>query len=337
MPTTRENRRPLPRQTVNALLILVITLTTGVLAQSERTMPGAPDSPAGQSGVNHDRQDSLATAQQLYASADYQSALGLLDRLMTASPSGQDRQSIDLYRTLCFVALGRSGDADAVITDMITRDPLYRPMDSELPPRLRSMFTDKRRLLLPSIVQSKYKTAKGAFDVSDYRGAAEGFAEVLNALSDPDIAGPASRPPLSDLRVLAVGFNDLAIAALAPPPVQTPASTSDVREALPTVDVPRLPKIYDSNDEEIVAPITLKQEMPRFPRSVLVERTGVLFIVIDETGGVESAIITESLDRAYDRMLLAATNTWTYQPATRNGIAVKFRKRIQLTLPRQMN
>jgi hypothetical protein len=40
---------------------------------------------------------------------------------------------------------------------------------------------------------------------------------MLIALSDPDIAEPASRPPLSDLRVLAAGFNELAIKALTPP------------------------------------------------------------------------------------------------------------------------
>jgi hypothetical protein len=62
--------------------------------------------------------------------------------------------------------------------------------------------------------------------------------------------------------------------------------------------------------------------MPPFPRSVVVERMGVLFIVIGETGGVESAIITEPLDRAYDRMLLASTKTWSYRPATRMGVPV---------------
>jgi TonB family protein len=63
----------------------------------------------------------------------------------------------------------------------------------------------------------------------------------------------------------------------------------------------------------------------------------LLFIVVDENGGVESAIITEPLERTYDRMVLAAAKTWTYQPATRSGAPVKYRKRIQLTLPRQAN
>jgi hypothetical protein len=52
---------------------------------------------------------------------------------------------------------------------------------------------------------------------------------------------------------------------------------------------------------------------------------------------VESAIITEPLDRGYDRIVRDAAKTWRYQPATRNGIAVKYRNGIQLTLPRQTN
>ena len=318
-----------------ASLILVTVLTSGILAQSERTVSVAPET-TGKSAVGVEPQTSLAVARQLYASADYQRALDLLDRLAAAHPPLQESQSIDLYRTLCFVALGKTGEADVVITTMITRDPLYRPADSEIPPRLRPMFSDKRRLVLPSIIQSKYAKARDAFDVRDYKGAAEGFAETLLALSDPDIAGPASRPPLSDLRVLVEGFNDLAIKALTPQPVQLPESTTPPPEA-PSVGVLEMPKIYESNDVDVVAPVALKQDMPRFRGPIWFEKTGALFIVIDEAGRVESAIITEPLDPAYDRALLAATKTWTFQPATRNGVPVKYPKRIQLTLPRQTN
>ena len=202
-------------------------------------------------------------------------------------------------------------------------------------------LSDKRKLVLPSIIQSKYANARRAFDSRDYKAAAEGFTEMLIALSDPDIAGPASQPPLSDLRVLVMGFNDLAIKAITPPPtpppVQRPQSTTPVSEPPRAAVAARMPKIYDSNDRDVVTPVTLKQDLPPFSRSVLIDRTGVLFIVINETGGVESAIITEPADQAYDRMLLEATKTWSYEPATLDGVPVKYRKRIQLTLPRQAN
>jgi hypothetical protein len=51
------------------------------------------------------------------------------------------------------------------------------------------MFSDKRKEVLPSIIQAKYQQAKEVLDRNEYKGAVEGFTEVLLALSDPDLAG----------------------------------------------------------------------------------------------------------------------------------------------------
>src|SRR5262245_32016125 len=222
---------------------------------------------------------SMTAARELYVSADYQRALDMLDRLAAANPTMTERQSIDLYRTFCFVALGKTGEADQVIAAMIARDPLFRPADADVPPRLRPLFTDKRRIALPSIVQSRYERAKGAFERSDYKTAADGFNEVLLVLADPDVASSVSRPPLSDLRVLAIGFKDLTVKALTPPPVPQSEPLPPPPNAPPVVRAPQPPKIYDSNDRDVLAPVTLRQELPRFLRPVPAERTGVLFIV----------------------------------------------------------
>ena len=299
-------------------LILVIVLTPGVLAQ---TGPAS----------------SIDAARELYASADYRGALEMLDRLAAADSTRPDRPSIDLYRAFCLIALERAGEADEAIVAMITRDPLYRPADAEVPPRLRPVFSDKRRVVLPGVIQTRYERAKTAYEKSDYKAAADGFSQVLSALSDPEIAREASRPPLADLRVLSIGFKDLAVRAMTPAPEPAPAPPSPAATAASRVDAPKPVRIFDSNDPDVVPPVTLKQDIPRVQRPVLVERTGVLFIVIDERGGVESAIITERLDRTYDSMVLAAARTWTYQPAMRNGAPVKYRKRIQVTMGRQTN
>ena len=100
---------------------------------------------------------------------------------------------------------------------------------------------------------------------------------------------------------------------------------------------PRLVGTHDTNDLDVTPPVTVKQDIPRFSRPVLVEKKGMLFVVVDETGRVESAIVTEPTDRVYDQLLLAAAKTWTYRPATRDGPPVRYRKRIQVTLPRQGN
>ena len=98
-----------------------------------------------------------------------------------------------------------------------------------------------------------------------------------------------------------------------------------------------MPAIYDSTNLDVTPPVAVTQNIPRFSRPVLVERKGTLFVTIDETGRVESAIITEPTDRACDQMLLTAAQKWTYRPATRDGVPVKYQKRILVTLPRQGN
>jgi TonB family protein len=55
-------------------------------------------------------------------------------------------------------------------------------------------------------------------------------------------------------------------------------------------------------------------------------------VVIDESGAVESAVMTASVTQAYDTMVLAAAKAWRYRPATANGAPVKFRKTVQITI-----
>jgi hypothetical protein len=232
---------------------------------------------------------------------------------------------------------------------MIARDPQFRPSDAEIPPRLRPLFSEKRKALLPAIIQSRYEQAKESFDKDDFKTAAEGFIDVLLLTSDSEIAAQAKQPPLSSVRVLAIGFKDLALRAMAPQPTAAPAPPAPAVLASPppapeskaeTLDelkaaAPAIPRIYGSEDADVVAPVTVQQDMPQFHRPITKDRIGVLVVVVDETGRVETATVTQSLDSYYDVMLLQSVKTWKYQPATRDGVAVKYRKLIQLTLPRQ--
>jgi hypothetical protein len=38
------------------------------------------------------------------------------------------------------------------------------------------------------------------------------------------------------------------------------------------------------------------------------------------------------LNGAYDKLVLNATRTWQYQPASLNGVPVRFRKMVQVSL-----
>jgi TonB family protein len=269
---------------------------------------------------------SLATARTLYASAEYGGALDILNGLVSETPAGPERQAIELYRALCLVAVGNNAEAVKVIDAMIVQDPLFRPGPDDVPPRLRSAFTEARKRLLPGIVQQNYVAAKAAFDKKDYPTAAKGFSKTLAGLNDPDLESITSQPPLSDLKMLATGFSDLAAKATPPPPA--PAAVAPAPE--PMVD--RAPRVYSPSDPDVVPPMTIRQAVPPYPGRVLLGGTLVMDIIIDTDGSVETAMMVGPPNPAYDRLLLQAAKSWQYQPATLSGKPVKYRKRIQLTL-----
>ena len=280
-------------------------------------------------------QESLAAAQQLYAKAEYHNALAMLGTLLAANPSRQDRQSIELYRIFCLFAVNRVDDANSALEAMILRDPLYRPSIDVVPRRLRTAFSDARKRLLPTIIQEKYVVAKAAFDQGDYKVAATGFTQVLMALSDPDIAAEAEQGPLPDLRVLASGFHELAVRSLAPPTtpeVEAPTSTPAPAAVVAPRDIQGKSRIYTAGDAGVTIPVVLRQDMPPFSLKVASEKRGQVEVIIDETGAVESATIVTSLDPRYNALVLGAAKSWRYRPATVDGVPVKFRKRIQMTV-----
>jgi len=272
-------------------------------------------------------QDTLAAARDLYASAEYDNALKLLDRLSAGASSGDEQQSIELYRSLCLLAVGRQQDAERSIETIIGRDPLYQPTD-DLSPRMRSAFSDAKKRMLPAIVQQQYAEAKGAFERKEFEAAASGFKRVVEALNDPDMGHAAKQPPLADLRTLAAGFHDLSVKAIPPPPPPQPVAPPP-----PSVQVSLPPRIYTGEERNVVPPQTLVQALPKFPGAVPPRGvTGVVEVVINEGGAVESAAMIVPVNSSYDRMVVTAATRWQYQPAMMNGTPVKFRKRIQITV-----
>jgi hypothetical protein len=95
---------------------------------------------------------------------------------------------------------------------------------------------------------------------------------------------------------------------------------------------PKPPKIYTSNDAEVTGPAVIKQDLPPFPGQVVIPRQGMIEIVIDETGAVEYAMMRIGVSAAYDQLALSSAKTWRYRPATLNGVPVKFRKAVQVTI-----
>ena len=222
---------------------------------------------------------------------------------------------------------------------LVTRNPMFRPT-SDLPPRVRNTYAETRKKLLPAAVQAAYQEAKAAFDIKDFIGAERGFALVLQVLADPDMDVAASKSPLSDIRMLATGFHELSAKGAIPPepvaPAPVPAlvpapAPSPVVQELPPPP-PRVAKVYNASDGNVVPPLTLHQQIPPFRGQVREAQVGIIEVVVDTMGGVESAAMIASINPQYDRQALAAARLWQYQPARLDGVPVKYVKRIQVNL-----
>ena len=161
-------------------------------------------------------QDSLATARDLYTAAAYEDALSLLNGMRASDRRPEDGRLVDQYRALCLIALGRASEGERAIEAIVVVAPSYHPTESEFPPRVRTLFRDVRRRMLPTIIQRTYQDAKAAFDRNDLASAQEGFKQVVDLIGDADLGSTAAQPPLAELRTLAIGFRDLSVKPVAP-------------------------------------------------------------------------------------------------------------------------
>jgi TonB family protein len=274
--------------------------------------------------------DSLATARAMYAAAQYEEALAALDRLQQAGERPLDeRRTIAQYRAYCFLALGLDADAEAAIAVVVASTPRYMPSESDVSPRVRTAFRDVRRRMLPVIIQERYQAAKAAFEQKQFATAAAGFADVIEAIGDPDATAFFKEPPRSDLRMLAAAFRDLSAAAAAP-------ARLEARTTTPRIDAPPAasPRIYGPSDVHVVPPVVRRQALPSFAVPGGTASQGLLELVIDEAGRVEKATLLQGVSPGYDAALVQAARQWTYEPATAQGVPVKYRRMVQVVVKR---
>ena len=269
--------------------------------------------------------DTLARAKGLYASAAYDEALAVLDRLQSAAPV-EDPTSIAEYRVFCLLALDRRDEARQNIDRILHDNPLYLPSPDQASPRIQSVFRDVRRQSLPKIVMERYAAAKAAFERKD-SSAAQQFDDVLALLDDPDLRDASA---LADLRAVVSAFRDLTKAlAVAAPPV---AASGITQQAV----IPQAPDvIYTAADADVIPPVAQSQKVPQWrpsPNEAVKEFTGALRLLIDQSGAVVSATMSASTRPAYDLLLLKAARDWKFLPARKQGTPVRYLKLIEIRL-----
>jgi hypothetical protein len=160
---------------------------------------------------------------------------------------------------------------------------------------------------VPQKAQREYRRARELFDQKDYAKAADGFQEVIKLLDDGELS-----PPVAELRSLASDYSVLSRATLS-------AITGG--------------PVYRSGDEGVTEAVAVRQYLPEPPPKTPPGRLGVLFLVIDGQGVVESVRLESPANRYHDRFWLSAAKTWHFKPALKDGQPVKFLKRIVITEP----
>ena len=150
------------------------------------------------------RENPLTAARDLYASARYDEALAVLNGLPSDAVAS-DRKSIEQYRSLCLLALGRGSEAESAIAAVVTADPMFMPGEADASPRVRLAFSEVRQRLLPQIATTDTPRRRPPTIARNIQSAETQFRSLLTLLEDPQMGGR-----LPDLRTLATGFVDLA-------------------------------------------------------------------------------------------------------------------------------
>jgi TonB family protein len=313
-----------------------IGLVTGVLASGAWAAASA-------------EQDPLARAKQFYATAAYEEALQALDALRGKVPAAAATE-VSAYQMLCLVALGRGDEAKDAIVQLVKTDPLYQPSEAEASPRVRALFQDVRRPLLPEVVRERYTKGRQAYDAKEMETAHAEFVRVLQILDEIG----ASEASVADLKTLAEGFRDLSRLAAVPPPAPPPPDPAPVDAAAgPPPGAPSMPAppggtpaagapglgavpVFGETDTAVKKPVPVAKGVPPWrPASPAEERQtyhGAVEVIVGEDGKVVAASLIKSVHPRYDAPLLEAVRGWTFKPATLGTVPVRYRYTFAMQL-----
>ncbi len=300
----------------------------------------------------------LTRAKQLYEAASYSEALAVLKQ----EGSEGDVVEAETYRALCFLALGQPRDAERALEQLVLARPFATLDSATVSPRVVSIFNDVRTRTIPAAAKEIYQKARASFDQGDFDSAATQFQQVVTLAES---APPERAEMMSELKMLAAGFVRLAensrkprdtASAAAPAATQTPAATAAPPPVAPapapaaagTLNPTSTPPsaraaaatvvgkpsgiagpIYDLSSTGVIPPAALKRYIPAWPDSTTTawkgNFKGVLEVIVGENGAVIQTRLLEAVHPVYDSLLLGATRTWRFTPATENGKPVKYR------------
>ena len=308
----------------------------------------------------------LTRAKQLYEAASYSEALAVLKQ----ESSEADVVEAETYRALCFLALGQPKDAERALEQLVLARPFATLDPATVSPRVVTIFNDVRARTIPVAAKDIYQKARASYDQGDFATAATQFQQVVTLAesASPERAEMMSELKMLAAGFVQLAENSRKSrdaspavatpnsAAAAAPPAGTPASapagsTTQTASATPAGPPPSaraaaatvvgkaaaIPgPIYDSGSPGVTPPAALKRYVPAWPDSSTTawkgNFKGVLEIIVGENGAVIETRLVDPVHPVYDSLLLGATRTWRFNPATENGKPVKYRLRYPIAV-----
>jgi hypothetical protein len=284
----------------------------------------------------HAADTTLADAQALYESAQYEQALEALDGLGAGEGrTVQDQQSVRRYRALCLIALDRLDDAEHPVEEMVRADPTA-PIAADVPPRLKALLQQVRQRVARTLAKEGYERGRDAYQRGQLAEARQQLSVAVSLIDDP-VLGLSSDPALADLRIVADGFLRLASPA-APPSAQLPSRTPTA-PAQPSGPAPASSTAARAAAPGFVPPKAITQPIPRFSpvagRDATSRGEGEIEVEVGVDGHVTAARMTVPILPGYDALLVdTALKEWRYQPAMRLGVVVPYKVRVHVVLQR---
>ena len=195
--------------------------------------------------------------------------------------------------------------------------------------------TPAERPVLPAIVDRIGEAARAVGNVVREQVA----AVIATPRAAPPPPQPEAAPAPARVRRRAAGPRRVAAAPAPPPHVESvpgPLVDAVVEEPAPAAADSELVAfpfaaadgriIYSTGALDVTPPIL--RDPHRLPGSLQVageSASNAMELVISETGAVERVLMVGPSTHLTDMMLLGAAKTWKFDPATREGVAVKYR------------
>ena len=124
------------------------------------------------------------------------------------------------------------------------------------------------------------------------------------------------------------------------PNATRPDANSTVASVEPVAEAPRGPlassALFDSRDLHVTPPTTVRLQLPEpvDEGPPWDEQVGVVEAIVSASGEVEKVKLLSPHRSFHQAMILSAVKTWRFQPALRDGDAVRYRHLIPVAIPR---